>query len=133
MLIRYKQLNFSSELPSHCRQFNFGNEFQSHYRTHKSATNVNSLQTTQFRQRITNSLQTIQFWNTQFGRQLNFSSNYKFVADHTTSAGNQRMLIHCRQLSFDSESKFCCRQYNFVSESQIHYRTHNSAANANSL
>jgi hypothetical protein len=105
MLILCKQLNFDSELQIHYRQYNF--------ETHNLADN--SI----------------------------LAANYKFVANHTTSTGKsklvavhtirQRMLIHCRQLSFDSESKFSCRQYNFVSESQIHYRTHNSAVNAISL
>jgi hypothetical protein len=62
-------------------------------------------------------------------KQLNFGSEFKFAADHTTLIGNpkfaaghtmgQRMLIRCKQLNFDSELQIRFRQFIFGSESQI--------------
>jgi uncharacterized protein YdgA (DUF945 family) len=84
------------------------------------------------RQRIKNSLQ-----HTQFG------SECEFAAANTTSAANRNFAAG--QYNFGSESplrwdtqfgselQICCRQYNFGSESQIRWRTHNAAANVNSL
>jgi hypothetical protein len=88
MLIRCKQLNFISELPSRCRQFNFSNESQSHCRTHNLAANVNSLQTTQF-QRI---CKQYNFKTHNLTDSSISAANYKFAADYTTSAGNQNLL-----------------------------------------
>jgi hypothetical protein len=44
----------------------------------------------------------------------------------------QRKLVRCR-LPMRERKLFHCRQLNFGSESQFHCRTHDSAANANSL
>jgi endonuclease/exonuclease/phosphatase family metal-dependent hydrolase len=45
----------------------------------------------------------------------------------------QRLLTHCRQLNSSSKLQIRCIHYNVGSESQIRYRTHNIAANVNSL
>jgi hypothetical protein len=56
----------------------------------------------------------------QFSNENYFAAGTLILATNATSLQLtrfwQRMLIHCSQLDFGSESRFRCRQHNFGSE-----------------
>jgi len=143
-----------------CSRHSFGSESQFRCRTHNSVTNFNSLQTTQLWQRIIISVQNTRFDsecefaadNSVLAANHNFAAkhtirqrinnsvstaNHKFAADNsafaaadTVSAANHNFAA---EHTIRQQMLICCRRHSFDSESQFHSRTHDSAANANSL
>jgi hypothetical protein len=154
MLIRYRQLNFSSESQIRCRTHSFSNEHWFAVDNTISTVKTWFVADNRIQHRTPNSLRTTQFDSEHLIYCGQHNSTNRFPMDNTNLAANTwfaaditiqhrkpdslqtfsgENLIHCGEHKLGSESQIHCRQHTFSSERWFAVNNTILAGNANSL